>query len=198
MLLLYALPAGIVLGLLAGGAVGRLAATKVRWAPVAVAGLGFQVLLFSSPLASALADAGPVGPALYVGSTAVVAMVLAANLGQSGFRVILAGATLNLAAIVANGGFMPASPEAWAALHGTVGVPADVLTNSTLATASTPLAFLGDIFYLPRPLPFANVFSIGDVLIAVGGAWFIARTMAGPRRLEAAPVPAPQQVTVRG
>ena len=44
---------------------------------------------------------------------------------------------------------------------------------------TTTLAFLGDVFYLPRPLPFANVFSIGDVLIAAGGAWFIARTMVG-------------------
>jgi hypothetical protein len=42
------------------------------------------------------------------------------------------------------------------------------------------LAFLGDIFVLPRPFPFANVFSIGDVLIGVGGAWFVVKTMHRP------------------
>jgi hypothetical protein len=58
-----------------------------------------------------------------------------------------------------------------------------VLTNSTLASAATRLAVLGDVFSLPRPLPFANVFSIGDVLIAVGGAWFIARSMSAKSTL---------------
>jgi hypothetical protein len=30
------------------------------------------------------------------------------------------------------------------------------------------LAFLGDVFAIPRGWPLANVFSVGDVLIAVG------------------------------
>lgn len=180
MLLLYAIPAGLLLGMVGGGAVGRLAETRLRLAPLALAGLLFQLALFSPPVASTLAAAGAVGPALYVGSTALVLVALTANVGQAGFRLILAGATLNLVAIVANGGFMPASPEAWAALHGVAALPADALTNSILATATTPLAFLGDVFYMPRPMPFANVFSIGDALIAAGGAWFIARTLVRP------------------
>jgi hypothetical protein len=197
MLLLYAIPAGILLGLIAGGGLHRLAETRFQWAPAALIGLGFQALLFSPPVATTLSSAGAVGPMLYVASTMLVAVVLAANLGQPGFRVILAGATLNLAAILANGGFMPASPEAWAALHGTTGVPADMLTNSGLAGPTTMLAFLGDIFYLPRPFPFANVFSIGDVLIAVGGMAFIARTMAAGGRRRAS-MPVAQQVIANG
>ena len=41
------------------------------------------------------------------------------------------------------------------------------------------LAFLGDNFVLPRPVPLANVFSIGDVLIGVGGALFVFQAMHG-------------------
>jgi len=178
MLLLYALPIGLLAGLAAGGSVGRLADLRIRLAPLAIAGMFFQLLIFSPPVAGLLGTDVPVGPGLYVGSTLVVLAALIANLGRPGFGIILVGATLNLLAIVANGGFMPAAPEAWAALHGTNGLPEGVLTNSTLASAATRLAVLGDVFSLPRPLPFANVFSIGDVLIAVGGAWFIARSMS--------------------
>jgi hypothetical protein len=183
MLLLYAIPVGILAGLASGGAIARLAATRIRLAPLALSGLLFQLLLFSPPVASVLALAGGVGPMLYVGSTVLVLVALAFNVSQSGFRLILAGAALNLVAIVANGGYMPASPDAWAALHGATAIPANLLTNSTIAAPTTALAFLGDIFYVPRPLPLANIFSIGDALIAAGGAWFIARTMAGSRAM---------------
>ena len=133
-----------------------------------------------------LGPAKEFGPALYVGSTLLVLAALIANNGRPGVAIILAGATLNLLAIVANGGFMPAAPDAWAALHGGNGVPADVLTNSALASAGTRLALLGDVFAAPRGLPFANVFSIGDVLIAVGGALFIARTMVNKQSVSVA------------
>lgn len=179
MLLLYAIPAGLLIGLLAGGRFDRLARVQIRWARFAVAGLVFQLVLFSPPVASLLASAGTLGPQLYVASTAVVLATLAANLSQPGFRVLFAGATLNLVAIIANGGYMPASPEAWAAAHGVTSLPAGVLTNSTLAGPNAAFAFLGDIFYLPQPLPFANVFSMGDALIAAGGVVFLAQTMAG-------------------
>ena len=35
------------------------------------------------------------------------------------------------------------------------------------------LAFLGDVFYIPASWPLSNVFSVGDVLIALGVAWAI-------------------------
>jgi hypothetical protein len=187
MLLLYAIPVGLLVGLAAGGRIGRLAQVRIRLAPLAVAGLLFQLVLFSPPVAAALGSVGHLGPVLYVGSTTAVLVALSANFSRPGLRVVFVGAALNLIVILLNDGFMPASPTAWAAVHGPTGVPADVLTNSVLADGtSTALAFLGDIFYLPRPLPFANVFSIGDALIAAGGAWFIARTTTD-RRLRVEP-----------
>jgi hypothetical protein len=174
MLLLYAIPIGMLLGFLAGGRLTPLGAIHIRLWPLALGGLVFQVLLFSSPLAAVV---GQAGPALYVGSTLVVLVALLANLRQPGFWLILVGALCNLAAIVANGGQMPATAEAFAALTGVGAVPTEHFSNSVVVSAHAPLLFLGDIFVLPRPFPFANVFSIGDVLIAVGGVVFIARTM---------------------
>ena len=75
------------------------------------------------------------------------------------------GAGCNLAAIVANGGAMPADPAALAA----AGVDTAGYTNSVV-TADPALRPLTDIFAMPAWLPFANVFSIGDVLIGVGVA----------------------------
>lgn len=176
MLLVYAVAIGILIGFATRGRLSALANVHIRFWPVALAGLFFQALLFSSPLA---ASVGSLGPALYVISTALVMMSLVANFRQPGFWLIIAGAFLNFTAIVANGGYMPASPAAVSALSGTAVIPTTAYTNSAIASGSTTLAFLGDIFVLPRPLPLANVFSIGDVLIGVGGAWFVIATMHG-------------------
>ena len=177
MLLLYAIPIGILLGFVAGGRLAPLGAIHIRLWPLALGGLLFQVFLFSPPLAAVV---GAWGPPLYVGSTLVVLTALVFNLGQPGFRLILVGAACNLAAIVANGGQMPAPAEAFMALNGVAAVPSELFSNSVLAGPDAPLLWLGDIFVLPRPFPLANVFSIVDVLIAAGGTLFIARTMRRP------------------
>jgi hypothetical protein len=176
MLLLYAIAIGLLAGLLTRGRIGNLSTVKIRLWPIALMGLFFQVLLFSSPLAAVV---GAWGPSLYVLSTTLVLMALVVNLRQPGFWLITLGALANFAVIVANGGQMPASAEAFAALNGLPVVPTTDFSNSFIAAPGAPLFFLGDIFVLPRPLPLANVFSIGDVLIGVGGAWFIVATMHG-------------------
>jgi hypothetical protein len=81
---------------------------------------------------------------------------------------------------------MPASREAFARVYGDAVPGAAYFTNSVLTDDSTRLAFLGDVFWLPPPIPLANVFSIGDVLIGLGAAWFLIRSMHAP----ATPAPA--------
>jgi len=188
MLLLYAVALGLLAGVLTRGRIGALASVKIKMWPVALIGLAFQGLLFSPPLAEVV---GKVGPSLYVASTTLVLMALVVNLRQPGFWLILVGALANFTVIIANGGQMPASPEAFAALNGVPVVPTTNFTNSVIAGADTSFYFLADIFVLPRPLPLANVFSIGDVLIGLGGAWFIVAVMH--RRPQASPESSPVQ-----
>jgi hypothetical protein len=174
MLLLYFVAAGLLLGRLAGGRLGALSQVRFHWWQTALGGLMFQLVLFSAPVATSVGDAGP---PLYVGSSLAVLAALLLNLRQPGFRLIAYGAALNLLPILTNGGYMPSAPEAWLSLTGTAAVPTDEYTNSILMTPSTAFPALGDIFVLPRPLPLANVFSIGDVLIGVGAAVFLVRAM---------------------
>jgi Family of unknown function (DUF5317) len=176
MLLLYAVALGLIAGFATRGNVTAIGRVKVRLWPLALAGLAFQAVLFSSPVASVV---GVFGPSLYVASTTIVLMTLVLNLRQPGFALILAGALANFMVILANGGQMPASPEAIIALTGIAAVPTTDFSNSVLAVPGAPFHYLGDIFVLPRPFPFANVFSIGDVLIGIGGAWFIVAAMHG-------------------
>lgn len=174
MLLLYAIAAGLLLGKLFGGRLDGLTVTQFRMWPLALAGLIFQLVLFSEPVAERI---GQLGPVLYVGSSLLVLFALVWDLHLPGFSLIALGAAANLLAIVANGGHMPSSPEAWAALNGVAALPTDDYSNSALMGAETRFAFLGDIFVLPRPVPFANVFSIGDVLIGLGAIVYLVRQM---------------------
>lgn len=72
---------------------------------------------------------------------------------------------------------MPSSPDAWLALTGVAELPVRHFSNAVLIGPETPFAFLGDIFVWPRPLPLANVFSIGDAVIAVGAVVFLVISM---------------------
>jgi hypothetical protein len=67
---------------------------------------------------------------------------------------------------------MPADPEAAAAVGGI----APGYSNSSIPTEPA-LVPLTDIFATPAWLPFANVFSVGDVLIGLGVAATIAMAM---------------------
>jgi hypothetical protein len=162
MFMLYALVIGLALGLALGGKLGRLGEIQFRWAPVAVLGFLAQIVLFSAPVTAVVGD---LGPPLYVASTVLVLVVVARNVPAApGLAIVLLGAASNLAAIVANGGYMPVTAEALAASgHAT----AAGYSNSALV-ARPAFEALVDRFVLPPGLPFANVFSLGDVLIGVG------------------------------
>jgi hypothetical protein len=164
---LYAVLIGLLIGLAFGGSVVNLGRLQFRWAGLALAGLLAQLILFAEPVAARVGDAGP---PIYVASSAMVLVALLRNLDITGLRLMAVGAMSNLAAIVANGGSMPASPDALAALGKSVG---EAYSNS-VATADPLLAGLTDVYALPGWLPFANVFSIGDALIGAGLAVAIA------------------------
>lgn len=173
MFILYAIPIGIVVGYLLGGRLERLSRLRFRWAPLALLGLAVQVALFSDPLAEVVGNAGP---PIYVASTAVVLVAVLRNVGIPGIAIVALGACSNLLAIVANGGYMPADPAALASIGG-------VTPGYSNSSAVTDPAFgpLTDLFAIPAWVPFANVFSVGDLLIGFGVAATIVVGMRADR-----------------
>ncbi len=127
---------------------------------------------------------GELGPPIFISSTFAVLVFVLRNLSVPGFLLVAAGAASNLVAILANGGYMPASPEALA----TAGVGGTEGYSNSRTLSEPALKPLTDVFALPSAVPFANVFSIGDVLIWVGLAWLLLRT-CGPSRLTGEYVP---------
>ena len=160
MFILYALVIGLVIGFIAGGRPAGLAQLQFRWPWVMLGGLLVQVALFSELVAPRVGDAGP---PIYAASTAAVVLAVIANRRITGMLVVALGAACNFAAIVANGGYMPASLDAIQG-HG----PVTTVYSNSVVSPDPALAPLTDIFALPAWLPFANVFSVGDVLIGVG------------------------------
>ena len=160
--MLYSLVIGLVLGLLLGGRISRLADIRFVWLPLAVAALMVQFIVFTQTVNTAL---GSLAPPLYVASTAVVLVVVIRNLRAApGLAIVALGTISNLTAIIANGGYMPVTAEA-------LGVAEPVATRyggNSVLTADPLLTPLVDRFALPGWLPFWNVFSVGDVLIGIG------------------------------
>jgi hypothetical protein len=173
--ILYALVIGLLVGSLLGGRWLALGAIQFRWAPLILVGFLAQVVLFSAAVAERVGDAGPL---LYVVSTLMVGAAVVRNLRIPGMPLIVLGAVSNMAAILANGGFMPATADALAS----VGKSAPTIYSNSAVVAQPALEFLTDRFALPRWLPLANVFSVGDILIGVGVFALIVITMLGGRR----------------
>lgn len=173
MFIIYAIPLGILLGLVRGGRLGNLAEMRFEWGWLAMAGLAAQVVLFSEPVGALVGQAGPI---MYIVSSLLVLAVVLRNRRLAGLKLVAAGAISNLVAIVANGGYMPADPAALAlaGMDPATGYSNSVVTNRPL------FAPLTDIFALPEWIPLANVFSIGDVLIGAGIVVAIAAGMARP------------------
>ena len=176
MFILYAILIGLVIGALAGGGPLALGEIRFRWAPLVVGGFLAQIVLFSDAVASRVGD---LGPWLYVGTTVLVGVAVVRNLRLPGMPLIVIGAASNMAAILANGGYMPATAEALAA----VGKSAPTIYSNSAVIAEPALAPLIDRFALPTWLPLANVFSIGDVILGAGVVVLIVVAMRrSPRR----------------
>jgi hypothetical protein len=170
MFILYALVVGLGVGFLAGGQLMALADLRLRWGSLIVGGFLVQAILFTDAVASRI---GAAGPPLYVGSTLLVAVAVLRNLRVPGMPLVVIGAASNMAAILANGGYMPAAAGALAS----IGKSPPVLYSNSAVLPAPALEWLTDRFALPSWVPFTNVFSVGDVLLGVGVAILVATAM---------------------
>jgi len=158
---------GLLIAPLLGGSWSTLADVRLRLVTAFYAAIGLQIVAFP---ASALPwhTSDRVAVILWLCSYAVFALAAAANLRTPGMALVVAGMCTNLIAILTNGGHMPALPSALRA----AGLHFETNRNSMMA-ASPHFAWFVDRWALPSWVPFGNVFSVGDVLIAGGGLVFV-------------------------
>ena len=166
------------LGLLLGGRLGGLAEIRLRAWWLFFAAFGLQVLAFPFEFLP-WRTGHTTASAVWIASYGLLLVAAALNVRIPGVPLVVAGIAANVAAVLANGGSMPVLPEAMRAAGG------DHTTfNNSTASAEPHLAWLVDRWAAPEWIPAANVFSVGDVLIAVGAAWIVLAAMGVrfPRR----------------
>ena len=144
-----------------GGRLSRLAFLEIRLGWVPVVCLAVQVLIIS------VVPGAPHGllAATHVATYVAAGVFVVVNRRVPGLLLLGAGAASNGVTIAVNGGTLPARPEALASAG--VHVAPGEFANSA-ALAHPHLAWLGDVFAWPEPLPLHNTFSVGDVLILLG------------------------------
>jgi len=98
-----------------------------------------------------------------------------------GMPILICGVILNLAVMVVNRGFMPVSPQTASQLVSKNSLldvqlgsrigPKDIL----LRPDDTHFEWLADRFLTPAWFPHQAAFSLGDVFIAIGAFWMLAK-----------------------
>jgi hypothetical protein len=186
MLLALILAISMVVALLRGGRLANLGAVDFRFIYLLFLPLLLQLIIFT-PLAAYIPSGVGFVVAVYITSMLVGAIVVWLNRRLPGFPLLLAGLLSNLLVIVANDGHMPV----WAAARDIAGMPplSGPDYNVIPMTSASALWFLADVIPIPHGIPLANVFSIGDALIALGGVWFVQRILRPPRVAGAASLP---------
>lgn len=114
-------------------------------------------------------------------SLAVFVAFVWLNRGLPGMPILMIGLILNLLVIAANGGWMPISPETAGHLPGGGDPSLTTLGNRfgqkdvLLLPQDTRFEFLSDRLLLPDWFHYAVAFSLGDILVAIGAFWILAR-----------------------
>ncbi|MCE5314903.1 MAG: DUF5317 family protein [Armatimonadota bacterium] len=156
----------MLIGWISGGRLQRLGDARIRhwWlilVPVAVYAAGWIFYAYPS-LGSLSRLAGP----MHLAEKIALFVFVLANIRIPGARLVLVGMALNLLALSANGGIMPASPSAVAEVFGKGAVPP---LRSIIMDASSGFKFLCDIVPARRPFVLIPaVYSVGDLVMSLG------------------------------
>jgi Family of unknown function (DUF5317) len=154
--------AALAIGVALGGRLANLAQLDLRASWLFFVAIALQVLAFPFGFLPWETDAS-VASLLWLASYTLLIAAAVLNRRIAGVPVVALGMGSNVVAVVANGGTMPVLPRA---MHG-AGGSHTTLHNST-ATPDPHLSWLVDRWAAPDWIPLANVFSVGDVIIAVG------------------------------
>ena len=169
---------GLVLGLLLGGKIERLAAIQLRYLPLLFLAV---IVRFGTELALGMGI--PIVETLRVPLLALAHGLLLFTLWHNrwypGLALALVGVAANAIAIMANGGYMPVWGPAFEAsgleppLDSVLHYRLDADLGAEFLLRAGPL---GDIIPIPFP-PFQNVASIGDLFLTAGLGFFLFATL---------------------
>ncbi len=176
--MVLALPVALALalGLALGGRLSQLAEIHLRAPLLFLAAIALQIVAF--PVAGLpWKTHETVASVLWVASYGLLVVAAVLNRRLTGVPVVAAGMCLNLVAILANRGTMPVG---YGAMHDAGRV--DLVHANSTAMSDPSLPWLIDRWAAPDWLPLANVFSVGDVVIALG-AFVIVLAAMGVQRL---------------
>lgn len=174
MILIAAFVLSIAWGLAQRGSLRAVALLPLRWGGIALLAFVLQIYLIYFPEARA---EGPLSTHVLILMASYILLfgVIWKNHALPGVWLIGAGFAANFAVMLVNGGYMPITREALAAVGHLQNATSTEIGARVLATKDvvllreqTHLWFLSDIFVAPPPFPFPSVFSLGDTLIAVG------------------------------
>lgn len=171
---LLSLVVGLGIGWLRRGSVFHLGHSPVRFLWLVALAFGLRLLVGRGAAGGEVLGV----PASWGLAASYVCLLVAVLLNRRlpGMALLAAGTVLNLAVIFANGGRMPVSGEALAAL-GAGGAIARLAEGAdpvhSLITPDTRLPFLADVLYLPPLVPLKEMFSAGDVLIGLAIAHLV-------------------------
>lgn len=175
----------IVIARLSGGSLRHFASLTLRWPLLVVASITLQLLIFTPFRDGSLVQVGVVP--IYLISMVLLVIWVWFNRHIPGITLIALGIIGNLAAIVANGGYMPVDPAAAryagnSALY--EGGDAPIVNNSYATDEQVRLWVLTDIFPIPQGIPFATVVSLGDILLTIGICMLCYQTIRGNERID--------------
>jgi len=173
-----------------GGRWSRLGNVRLRAVPLFYVALALQLGAFPTQrLPWRTPD--KLAIVLWLASYLVFGAALARNARIRGVPLVAIGMLSNVVAIVSNGGHMPALPSA---LRG-AGLHFEQSRNS-IAAAHPHLVWLVDRWAAPKWLPWGNVFSVGDIVIGLGGLIFALAVTGALREDEPNARPKRSQVQV--
>jgi hypothetical protein len=190
MILLIVLVVAVLVGLIRGGAIQRLGGLTLRQGGWALTALVLQSVIIYSPwLGQQKARDVFIGAMLL--SYLLLFLFVWLNRRLLGIVVIGLGLLLNLVVILANGGYMPTSPEVLQ--RGGYRASSPIVSGTRLAKSKdiilrreeTRLWFLSDALVIPPPFPWPTVFSVGDIVIAAGTFILVQQGMVGASRVAA-------------
>lgn len=174
--MLAGIAAAIVVALLRGGDLRNLGKVRIRRAWLALAALVIQVVLIR------LRPDWDAAARVFFPLTHLAILAVAwLNRDLPGMRLVAAGVVLNLIVIVANGGFMPMTPEAL--VRAGIAQSTEAVPLYTRVAHSKGLVLPRDeiaLWWLSDTIalrPIQTIVSVGDLLVVPGVFLFIEGTM---------------------